>query len=262
MPDYFPAFLDLRDRRCLVVGGGPVGERKAHELLSCGARVLVVSRRVTPELRRLSEAGTIALRERPFITSDVQGRVLVIAATGVDAVDAAVAAQARRQRALVNVVDRPGQCGFICPSVLRRGQLQIAVSTGARSPTLAREIRRRLEGMFDSEWAELVEAVGEARKRLRAVATTPARRMIAGARAVGPGLTRRLERALRPPLRAGGQKARAGQSAVTGPGAAASAPRPRRGPRRRPSGSRSLGLATRAVPGQPSRFKETSQWIM
>src|SRR5919197_1227604 len=146
MPDYFPAFLDLRGRRCLVVGGGAIAVRKVHGLLECGAR----------------------------------GALLVIAATGLAAVDDAVAEAARRRGALVNAVDRPARCDFIYGSVLRRGQLQIAVSTGGRAPALAREIRRRLEPVIGVEYAALVERVSRARRASRAAALTREARLAAG----------------------------------------------------------------------------------
>ena len=165
MPDYFPALLDLRGRRCLVVGGGPIGERKARDLLGCGARVTVVSPTLTPELVRLAMPGSISHRARPFRRADVLGAFLVIAATGLPEVDAAVAAAARRRKALVNVVDRPAECDFIFPSVLRRGALQIAVSTGGRSPALAREIPKRLERVIGPEYGALVERAGAERAR-------------------------------------------------------------------------------------------------
>ncbi|MBI4246915.1 MAG: hypothetical protein HY614_06970, partial [Candidatus Rokubacteria bacterium] len=117
MPDYFPAFLDLRGRRCLVVGGGAVGERKARALLACGARVTVVSPAITPGLVELVESERITSRPRQFLRSDVRGATLVVAATGILDVDDAVAAAARRRGALVNVVDRPDRCDFIVPSV-------------------------------------------------------------------------------------------------------------------------------------------------
>src|SRR6266699_996713 len=145
MPDYFPAFLDLRGRRCLVVGGGAIAERKVHGLRECGARVGVLS-----------------------------------PPPGAAAVDAAVAAAARRHGALVNAVHRPARCDFIYGSVLRRGELQIAVSTGGRAPALAREIRRRLEPVVGAEYAALVERVGRARQAARAGAVTPAQRLAAG----------------------------------------------------------------------------------
>jgi precorrin-2 dehydrogenase/sirohydrochlorin ferrochelatase len=182
--DYFPAFLDLRGRRCLVVGGGAIGERKAKDLVDCGARVTVVSPAITPGLRALAASDLVAHRARKFLRSDVRGCAVVIAATGSARVDDAVAAEARRRNALVNVVDRPAHCDFIVPSVLRRGELQIAVSTGGRSPALAREIRRRLEPLFGPELAEMVEQVGRERARARAEALTPAARLEAGERVV------------------------------------------------------------------------------
>ena len=183
MGDYFPAFLDLRRRRCLVVGGGPVGERKTRDLLDCAASVVVVSPTITPGLTALVAAGLVVHRARRFRRWDVRGCAVVIAATGEAGVDAAVAVEARRRHALVNVVDNPTHCDFIVPSVLRRGPLQIAVSTGGRSPALAREIRRRLEPMFGAELGALVEEVGRQRVRARADASTRAGRIVAGERA-------------------------------------------------------------------------------
>src|SRR5262245_41115539 len=110
MPDYFPTFLDLRGRRCLVAGGGEVGERKTRALLECGARVMVVSPSVTAGLAALAAAGRIEYRARPFRRSDLRGCTLAIAATGDARVDAGIAAMSRRARVLVNVVDRPEHC--------------------------------------------------------------------------------------------------------------------------------------------------------
>ena len=182
MPDYFPAFLDLRGRRCLVVGGGEIGERKTHALLDCGARVTIVSPSVTTRLAALAASGRLVHRARPFRRSDPRGCALAVAATGDPRVDRVVAAAARRWRALVNVVDRPQHCDFIVPAVLRRGELQIAVSTGGRSPAIAREIRRRLERFFGPEYGELISRAGEARRRAREEARTAAERIEAGER--------------------------------------------------------------------------------
>ena len=190
MPDYFPAFLDLRERPCLVVGGGEIGERKARELLACQARLTVVSPCLTPGLRELAEADRLVWRPRAFLRSDVRRCALVIAATGILAVDAAVAAEARRRGVLVNCVDRPAQCDFIFGSVLRRGELQIAVSTGGRSPALAREIRRGLEPLFGPEYAELVEQIGSERAHARLRAPTAASRLMAGEAVVTRALGR------------------------------------------------------------------------
>src|SRR5437899_5906395 len=188
MPDYFPAFLDLRGRRCLVVGGGAIAERKVQGLLECGARVTVVSPALVPALARLVAAASIEHRARAFRRVDARGALLVIAATGVVGVDDAVAGAARRHGALVNAVDRPARCDFIYGSVLRRGALQIAVSTGGRAPALAREVRRRLEPVIASEYGALVERVGRARHLARASATTLPARLAAGERVVADAL--------------------------------------------------------------------------
>ena len=188
MPDYFPAFLDLRGRRCLVVGGGAIAARKVRGLLECGARVTVVSPTLVPELARLATMGGIEHRARPFRRTDARGATLVIAATGLAAVDDAAAGAARRRGALVNAVDRPASCDFIYGSVLRRGELQIAVSTGGRAPALAREIRRRLEAVVGPDYGVLVERVGRARHLARASATTLPARLAAGERVVADAL--------------------------------------------------------------------------
>ena len=182
MPDYFPAFLDLRGRRCLVVGGGLIAARKVRGLLACGARITVVSPVLVPSLARVAAAGRVQHRDRVFRKADARGALLIIAATGVAAADDAVAEAARRHGALVNAVDRPARCDFIYGSVLRRGQLQIAVSTGGRAPALAREIRRRLEAIVGVEYATLVERVGRARRRARAAAPSRRARLAAGER--------------------------------------------------------------------------------
>lgn len=182
MAVYYPAFLDVRGRRCLVVGGGVVAERKVMGLLDAGARVRVVSPTLTPALAALRGAGIVEHRARPFRQRDVRGCAVVIAATGLAAVDDAAAGAARRVHVLVNVVDRPSACDFILPSVLRRGDLQIAVSTGGQSPALAREIRQRLEAEIGDDYAELVARVGAARVRLRARRLAPAARMQAADR--------------------------------------------------------------------------------
>lgn len=182
MPRYCPLFVDLQGYRCLVVGGGPIGERKARALLEYGARVIVVSPVVTASLAILAASRRLEHRARAFLASDVRGCRLVVAATG-GPTDRVVVAAARRRRVLANAVDRPAWCDVIVPSVLRRGELQIAVSTGGRSPALARDIRRRLEPMFGDEMAEAVEQAGRERARALARVRAPAARARAGERA-------------------------------------------------------------------------------
>ena len=198
MTTYYAAFLDLRGRRALVVGGGSVAERKVIGLLDAGALVRVVSPRMTPGLAALADADIVERRARAFRRHDVRGCAIVVAATGVPEVDDAVAAAARRTRALVNVVDRAEACDFILPSVLRRGDLQIAVSTGGQSPALAREIRRHLEDQFGEDCANVVAWAGRTRARLLRSELPVAKRRRAAERVAALALRR-----LRPsPLRA------------------------------------------------------------
>ena len=179
MATYYPAFLDLRGRRTLVVGGGVVAERKVAGLIEASARVRVVSPIVTPALASLAATGTIEHRARSFRRHDARGCVIVVAATGVPHVDDVVAAAAHGSRALVNVVDRADACDFILPSVLRRGDLQIAVSTGGQSPALAREIRRSLEEQFGQRSGEIVAWAGRTRARVVSTLRPTARRRAA-----------------------------------------------------------------------------------
>lgn len=156
----YPIFLNLSGRRCVVVGGGEVASRKAWNLFQAGAEVVVIS----PELNTELESIAAELHRRAYREGDLDGAYLVFAATDVREVNAAVAREARERGIMVNVADEPSEGNFSLPSILRRGRLQVAVSTGGASPALARSIRRELEGVFGPEWADLVRRVGEARK--------------------------------------------------------------------------------------------------
>ncbi len=143
----------------MVVGGGGVANRKARKLLQARARVVVVSPEIEPEL----ESVAVEVRRRPYREGDLEGAFLAFAVTDVREVNAAVALEARERGIPVNVADRPGEGDFTLPSTLRRGRLQVAVSTGGASPTLAGRVRRELEGLFGPEWAGVVEELGRAR---------------------------------------------------------------------------------------------------
>ncbi|WP_165874076.1 precorrin-2 dehydrogenase/sirohydrochlorin ferrochelatase family protein [Rubrobacter taiwanensis] len=156
----YPLFMDLEGRRCVVVGGGKVALRKARRLAESGARVVVVAPEVLPELAGLAHE----VVERPYRRGDLDGASLVFAATNKRAVNAAVAEEARDRRIPANVADAPGEGDFAVPSVLRRGALQVAISTGGASPALARRVRRELEERFGPEWTGLVGELSEARK--------------------------------------------------------------------------------------------------
>lgn len=149
----YPIFLDLRDRRCLIIGGGEVANRKARKLLQSQAEVVVVSPEVKPEI----ESMAVEVRRRPYREGDLEGAYLAFAATDSREVNSAVAREAQERGVFVNVVDKPSEGNFALPSTLRRGGLQVAVSTGGASPTLARSIRGELEKQFGPEWAGLVE---------------------------------------------------------------------------------------------------------
>jgi precorrin-2 dehydrogenase/sirohydrochlorin ferrochelatase len=155
--------LDLAGRAAVVVGGGPVGTRRARGLLEAGALVTVVAPGVTAELAELAAGGAVALRARAWLPRDLDGAVLVVAATGVAEVDRAVAAAARERGALCNVAGEPGLGDLAVPAVLRRGDLLLAVGTSGKVPGLAGAVRRRLERGFGPEWAALVALLAGAR---------------------------------------------------------------------------------------------------
>ncbi len=143
----------------MVVGGGAVADRKARKLLQARADVVVVSPKMKPGI----ESVATEIHRRPYEPGDLSGAFLAFAATDCREVNAAVAREAKELGVPVNVADAPSEGDFALPSTLRRGRLQVAVSTGGASPTLARDVRKRLEGRFGSEWAGLVEEAGKAR---------------------------------------------------------------------------------------------------
>ncbi len=144
----------------MVVGGGEVANRKARKLLQARAKVVVIAPEVKPELASMAAE----VRWRPYGEGDLEGAFLAFAATDRREVNAAVAREARERGIPVNVADEPSEGDFALPTSLRRGQLQVAVSTGGASPTLAQKIRQELEGAFSFEWAGVVEELGKARR--------------------------------------------------------------------------------------------------
>jgi precorrin-2 dehydrogenase / sirohydrochlorin ferrochelatase len=159
----YPIFLDLSGRRCVVVGGGGVAKRKARKLLQAHARVVVISPDIAPELKSVA----VEVHRRPYREGDLEGAYLAFAATNVREVNAAVAREAKERGIPINVADKPSEGDFALPSTLRRGRLQVAVSTGGASPTLARRIRGELEEAFGPEWAGIVEEFNAARRNGR-----------------------------------------------------------------------------------------------
>lgn len=175
-PVLFPLFLKLEGRVCLVVGGGVEVASKIPGLLASGAQVRIVAPLVSQEIRQLTDENAIIWYARQFKPSDLVGVALVVALDEDDAVNAEVYREATARGVLCNVVDQPERCHFYYPAVVRRGQLQIAISTGGASPALASQIRRDLEQQFDSSYSEWIEALGDARERvLRELPRSPRR---------------------------------------------------------------------------------------
>jgi precorrin-2 dehydrogenase/sirohydrochlorin ferrochelatase len=172
----FPAFLKLEGRRCLVVGAGPVAEEKIEGLLRAGAEIRVVAPHATARIRAWARAKKIGWERREFSPSDLSETFLVVAATSSAALHAQIYRQARRRGVLCNVVDDPEHCDFYYGSVVRRGALQIAISTAGHSPALAQRLRKQIEQEFGEEYELWLEELGKARKRLFDKAISPKRR--------------------------------------------------------------------------------------
>ncbi len=167
MPDYtkpyYPVFLDLAGRLAVIVGGGGVAERKVVTLLEYGPRVRVVSPQVSPEIESLAASGAIELERRGYVRGDLEGAFLVVCATSSEEVNRAVHAEAEERGCLVNVVDVPELCSFIVPSIVRRGTLSVAISTGGAAPTVAKRLRKHIEGHLGPEWEPYMTLLGEVR---------------------------------------------------------------------------------------------------
>jgi precorrin-2 dehydrogenase len=161
----FPMFFRLEGRACLVAGAGAVAEEKIGGLLGAGARVRVIAPSATAIISELARQKKLEWLSREFRIGDVSQMFLVVAATSSTEVHERIWRAARRANVLCNVVDDPERCDFFYGAVMRRGALQIAVSTSGRSPALAQRIRKQLENQFGAEYAEQVELLGRARSR-------------------------------------------------------------------------------------------------
>ena len=161
----YPIYLDLQNKKCVVVGGGEVAQRKVLLLLQCGAQVVVVSPEVTEKLTELAKDAQITWYAREFKPSDLNGAFLVYTATDKPTVNSYVSTSAHDCGiSLVNVVDTPAECTFITPSIVARSDLIISISTSGKSPALAKKIRKQLERQYGSEYGDLLDILGEVRK--------------------------------------------------------------------------------------------------
>jgi precorrin-2 dehydrogenase/sirohydrochlorin ferrochelatase len=161
-------FLKLEGRQCLVVGAGRIGEPKIGGLLETGARIRVVALDASPAVREWARAGKLELKLRAFSAEDLDGAFLAVVATNSRTLNERVYHEAQRRGVLCNVVDVPALCDFFYPAVVRRGDLQIAISTAGQSPSLAQKIRQQLEKQFGPGYATWVAELGETRKLILA----------------------------------------------------------------------------------------------
>lgn len=164
--EMFPVFFKLQGRPCLVVGAGTIAAPKITSLLRAGGQVTVVAPKARAEVASQARAGQLAWREREFAPSDLDGMFLVVAATDLQAVNHQVAEFARLRGVLCNSVDDPPDCDFFYPSVVRRGDLQIAISTAGKSPALAQRLREEIDAMLPEDTGAWLDRLGETRLRM------------------------------------------------------------------------------------------------
>jgi precorrin-2 dehydrogenase / sirohydrochlorin ferrochelatase len=163
---YYPAFLDITGKRCLVVGGGKVAERKVVMLLQFNARVTVVGPVMTRALLKLGDEGEIEYFQRTYTAKDLDNTALVFACTDNSVINNKVKKETARRNIPVNVADNPDLCDFIVPSIIRKGDLTIAVSTSGELPLLSKKLRQKIEEVVTDDYLEYLHIMGEFRKHL------------------------------------------------------------------------------------------------
>ena len=167
MNPYYPIFLNINGRKCVVVGGGQVALRKVKALLEHGADITVISPDICPELSDLANSHKLQVSRRDYRTGDLEGSFIALVATSDHDINNKVSEEAKEKKVLVNVVDDPDISNFIVPSNVCRGDVNIAISTGGKSPALARKIRTRLEEDFGDEYASLALLIEEVRTEVK-----------------------------------------------------------------------------------------------
>ncbi len=173
MSEHYMISLNLKYKKCLVVGGGKVAERKVRSLLECRALVYLVSPGVVPELSSMAAEGLLNYRQGSYKSSDLDDMFLVFGATGEEEVNRQIAEDCSRRNLIVNIVDDPAKCNFYVPATVRRGPLTIAVSTGGKSPLLARKIREELELVYGPQYGDFLEILGAFREEILKNITDP-----------------------------------------------------------------------------------------
>jgi siroheme synthase-like protein len=160
---FYPINLQLEGRPVVVVGGGRIAQNKVEQLLKSGAQITVVSPAMTAVLQQLADSGVIRHRCGEFVEEDLSEVMLVISATNCQTTNERVSRAATQRRLLCNVVDQPALCNFITPAVVERGRLQISISTGGGSPSLAQRVKREVAALIDEDYGEFLEIVAELR---------------------------------------------------------------------------------------------------
>jgi precorrin-2 dehydrogenase / sirohydrochlorin ferrochelatase len=164
---YYPIFVEMAGRRVLVVGGGNVAEQKVSGLLAAEADLTLVAPQLTPDLQRLVDSGKIRHEARDYRDGDLEGFEVCFSATDDGVVNSEVAAEGRRRGIWVNAADDPAYCDFILPSVVRRGDVVVAASTGGSSPALARRLREDLTAFLSDDYEPLAELLSDVRREVR-----------------------------------------------------------------------------------------------
>ena len=163
---YYPVYLDIQHKKCLVVGGGSVGTRKVNTLVECGALVTVVSPKISEALASLADHRAIDIQKRGYQSTDLNGVFLVIGATSDERLNQQISNDAERLNILCNIADRPAACNFILPAIVHRGDLVIAISTSGNSPAFAKKLRKDIEKQYGAEYAAFLQLMGAIRQRL------------------------------------------------------------------------------------------------
>jgi precorrin-2 dehydrogenase / sirohydrochlorin ferrochelatase len=169
---YYPIFLDIEDHDVVIIGGGPVCERKAETMMKYGARVTIVAPDLTEQIRQWAAAGVLKIRQKKYEANDIDGASIVIASTDDEDVNTRVASDCRKRKIPVNVVDVTHLCEFIVPAIVEQGSIQLAVSTGGKSPALARTLKEDLQKFVGPEYAEINDLLGTLRPSAKKVLPT------------------------------------------------------------------------------------------
>ena len=167
MPDYYPVYLNLAGKRCVIIGGGIIAQGKIAGLLEAGCQITVISPDATPGIRQAAQRGDVVWLQRIYEPGDLEGAFIGVAATNVWHVNRDIHEEAEQLGVLLNVVDDPDLCSFIAPSVVKRETVTMAISTGGASPALARKLRETLAHAEALEWADLADVLAQARRVIK-----------------------------------------------------------------------------------------------